>query len=123
VIIGSSAKKIYSFSVADGTQRWSTVLDDIVTGSPIIANGVVYVNSQKSLFALDAPTGVILWRAGVHTFGLASAAVSDGIVFIGSTDGISLCLQRQWHGTCQRLSGGELGVRPAVSIAETELFP
>src|SRR5204862_1708298 len=115
VIVGSSAKKAYSFSVADGSQRWSTLLDDIVTGSPIIANGVVYVNSRKSLFALDAATGAILWRAGVHTFGLASPVVSDGVVFLGSTDGNLYAFSVNGLAPAKRLPGGDLGIRPALS--------
>jgi outer membrane protein assembly factor BamB len=116
MIVGSSDGKTYSFTAADGSLRWSKSLDDQVRGSPIIANGVVYVNSQKSLFALDASTGAILWRAGVHTApSLASPAVADGIVFIGSSDGNLYAFSVNGLAPAKRLPGGELGIKPALS--------
>ena len=122
VIVGSaSAQKAFSFSIADGSLRWSTLLDGVVQGSPIIANGVVYVNSRNSLFALDASTGAILWRAGVYTNGFASPAVSDGIVFIGSTDGNLYAFSANGMAPAKRFPGGELGIKPALSSLKPDL--
>jgi eukaryotic-like serine/threonine-protein kinase len=115
VVVGSSDQKIYSFSAADGSLRWSKTLDGAVQGSPIIANGVVYVNTWRSLMALDASTGAILWRAGVYTGALASPTVADGIVFIGSTDGNLYAFSVNGVAPSSRLAGGELGIKPALS--------
>src|SRR5438045_9407805 len=57
----------------------------------------------------------LLWRAGVHTFGLASPVVSDGIVFVGSTDGNLYAFSVNGMAPAKRLPGGELGIRPALS--------
>src|SRR5262249_16414724 len=109
VKVGSFDGKVYSFSAADGSLRWSRSLDGVMQSSAVVAKGVVYVNSQKSLYALDAATGVTLWRAAVYTGDLASPAVSDGIVFIGSTDGNLYAFSINGQAPTSRLPGGELG--------------
>src|SRR5262249_21145748 len=87
VIIGYGNHNVTSHDPGSGALRWSTTLDDFVFSSPVIANGLVYVNSQSSLCALNEETGVSLWRASVPTFFPASPVVSDGIVFIASIEG------------------------------------
>jgi len=116
VVFGSDDGKVHSVGVGDGSLLWSKTLDTEVRGSPIIANGIVYVNSDSSLYALDFVSGAILWRAGVSNLGgFASPAVSDGIVFIGSNDGNLYAFSVNGRAPASRLPGGELGVRPALS--------
>jgi eukaryotic-like serine/threonine-protein kinase len=115
VVFGSSDGKVHCVAVGDGSLLWSKTLDTQVRSSPVIANGLVYVNSISSLYALDALSGAILWRAGVSASELASPAVSDGIVFIGSDDGNLYAFSVNGRAPTSRLPGGELGVRPALS--------
>ena len=53
-----------------------------------VVNGVVFVGSQdKTLYALDALTGILLWGAGISgTIDWSSPAVADGRVYVGSMD-------------------------------------
>jgi outer membrane protein assembly factor BamB len=60
--------------------------------SPVVANGVVYVESEsRYLYAFDAATGQRLWvvPTGDHTYHiLPTPAVADGVVYAGSYDGL-----------------------------------
>ena len=55
--------------------------------SPAVAHGVVYVGSQDdNIYALNAKTGILLWK---HTTGGgvgSSPAVANGVVYVGSQD-------------------------------------
>jgi len=52
-------------------------------------NGVVYVGSQDHrLFALDVSTGEKLWSYQTGDIILASLAVADRLIYIGSHDGM-----------------------------------
>ena len=87
-IVGSQDGKIYSYNVTDGSLAWSRSLDGVVNSSPIIANGIVYVNSQNSLYAIDEYSGNKLWRGAVRTVaGYSSPVVSDGrsVYLVGYT--------------------------------------
>jgi outer membrane protein assembly factor BamB len=114
VIFGSSDHKVYSYDLSGGTLRWSAVLDDVVVGSPIIANGVVYVNSASSLYALNEFSGAALWRAGVYSSGLASPVIADGIVYLAAGQ-VFYAFSINGQFPASRLPGGELGVKPAIS--------
>src|SRR2546430_1534602 len=81
----------------------------------VIDDGVVYVNSLNSLYALDEATGSILWRASVYIDFYVSPVVADGIVYIGSTDGNLYAFSVNGVFPASRLPGGELGVKPAIS--------
>lgn len=115
VITTSSNHNVYSRDPGSGALRWSTTLDDNIYASPVIANGLVYVNSGKSLVALNEANGMALWRASVFTFWPASPVVADGIVFIASIDGHLYAFSQGGRAPSSRLPGGELGVLPALS--------
>jgi outer membrane protein assembly factor BamB len=121
LIVVSGDKHVYSYSAATGDLQWSTLLTNVADSSPLIANGIVYVNSfggyppKGGLYALDASTGAILWRAPISTYDLASPAVADGIVFIGSTDGYLYAFSVDGVAPSSRLRGGQLGIKPALS--------
>ena len=114
VIVGSDDHKVYSYDPSGGALKWSTVLDDAVSGSPVIANGVVYVNSFSSLYALNEFSGAILWRGDGVSGGLASPMIADGIVYLGAGD-VLYAYSVNGVFPASRLPGGELGIRPAPS--------
>lgn len=90
VFFGSNDDKIYAYSVAGGAPVWSTPLLGDVAGSPVVANGVVYVNTAKRLYGLSQANGSILWTAnvgGLFSNGGNSPTVANGIVYLGSGDG------------------------------------
>jgi outer membrane protein assembly factor BamB len=77
---------VYAYDAATGGLVWRTNTGAGVDGTPAVARGTVYVGSDR-FYALDARTGRIRWTA--ETGGVSSsAAVADGVVYIGSADGI-----------------------------------
>lgn len=66
-----------------GNEGW-----DYYTSSPTVVDGVVLFGSRDgSLYALEADTGVELWRYATEGQIWSSPAVFQGTAFIGSADG------------------------------------
>ncbi len=75
---------ITNSNVASLSQLWSTPLDGKITAQPLYASGmqvngalhdvVVAATDANSLYAVDANSGVVLWR---HNFGLDSATAGS----------------------------------------------
>ncbi|MFI7615477.1 PQQ-binding-like beta-propeller repeat protein [Nonomuraea terrae] len=87
-----SGARIFGVDALTGERRWSTVVDDtpaaMITGSPVVSDGVVYVGvSSKSealpeeptfrgsVVALDAATGKLLWKTYTVPEGYTGGAV------------------------------------------------
>jgi len=68
--------------------RWSYLASNGAWGSPAVDSGVAYVATSATLYALDANSGAVRWRAQFCCPDLASSdpAVAKGIVYIGSFD-------------------------------------
>ncbi|MGQ0486299.1 MAG: outer membrane protein assembly factor BamB family protein [Hyphomicrobiales bacterium] len=118
VIFGSADGFVYARRTSDGVLLWSSGLDAGISGSPVIANGVVYINSSISLYALNATNGLVLWRAGIVSaaFAFASPVVANGMVYLASADGNLHAFSV--HG---ELPAAPLGVRPALSSLKPDL--
>jgi len=65
---------------------WTYPIGAPVLSSPTVANGTVYVGSDK-VYAIDASTGVLIWSNSTVSNVRSSPAVSGGMVFVGSDDG------------------------------------
>jgi outer membrane protein assembly factor BamB len=63
---------------------WSVGSDARFRTSPAIVDGVVYVASDFTLYAIGADDGVEVWRQEFQTTTLSSPAVVGGTVFVGS---------------------------------------
>lgn len=67
-------------------------------GSPVVANGVIYIANESTLYAFDATesaacsgtpkTCAPLWTAALPGAGATAVAVSGGTVYVGTTDGL-----------------------------------
>jgi outer membrane protein assembly factor BamB len=78
---------VYAIDLLAGKLLWyfDTGDNQIVEATPAIYDGVVYVgNTNGDFFALDADTGKKIWsvKAGERIF--SSAAVTDGMVYVGT---------------------------------------
>ena len=52
---------------------------------PAVANGVVYFGSKdNNLYALNAGTGLLLWKYTTGGEVFSSPAVANGVVYFGS---------------------------------------
>lgn len=64
--------------------RWSQSVGPSSLGSPVCADGVVYVGAQDGrLHAIDAKTGATRWATRVDKFVFSPVAVADGKVYVG----------------------------------------
>ena len=74
-------------TVASIDVDWSFATGNVVTSSPAVAKGVVYVGSiDHNVYALKASTGAKLWSftAGAEVY--SSPAIANGVVYVGSYD-------------------------------------
>ncbi len=72
-------------TVGDLSLRWSYLTPGgIYFSSPAVANGKVYVgDGGNHLYALNADTGVLLWKYTVGNYVDSSPTVANGIVYFG----------------------------------------
>jgi outer membrane protein assembly factor BamB len=97
---GSGDGNVYAVDPQTGRERWRFDTGGRIRSTPAVAEGLLVIgNSDGFVFGLDARSGEPIWRfetAGVRLnsadFGFdrkqvsASAALSDGIVYVGSRD-------------------------------------
>jgi len=85
-VVGSTGIA-YAFNAAKGTFMWSQQLASPGYSGPVVVDGVIYVASGISIYALST-TGSIMWSTATGAQIRAdSLAVVNGRVFAASTDG------------------------------------
>lgn len=100
VFAGSSDGRLYAVELSTGKLRWRYDAKEELGTRPVIAEGTVFVMSlQDTLYAIDAQTGAWRWhhrreaRTGFSIRGAAGAAVRDGVVYAGYSDGFVAALE------------------------------
>lgn len=102
VFVASFDGYLYSLDVATGAKRWAFATEGAtlqsadfgfdrrsIQSSPSVVRGIVYFGSRDGhLYAVDARTGQVRWRATHDDFswGITSPAVRNDTVFEGSSD-------------------------------------
>jgi outer membrane protein assembly factor BamB len=91
---GHAGENPLEASITSGTaqnllQTYASASIGATDASPAVVAGVAYIGSESDvLYALDAGSGAVLWRAsGSASAAEASPAVADGFVFVGADDG------------------------------------
>ena len=113
--------------VGEPVLRWRFHAGDIVTSSPAVSNGVVYVGSGSyeaqtgTLFAIDAATGTERWRVDLSGFVTSSPAVANSVVYVGGIDGTFVALDaatgaERWRTTLGR------SVRSSPAIVDDVVY-
>ena len=65
------------------TLKWSSPLSDGCSGSPAVANGMVYIGDfSGTLSALDSETGAPRWTEVVGSTGTSDPALGNGLLYI-----------------------------------------
>jgi outer membrane protein assembly factor BamB len=91
---GSWDHKLHAVNIDTGKPRWTFTADHEINSSAAFADGMVFFGTDGgSVYALDARTGRLRWRAqalarfGVREYFYATPTVAYGRVYIGNTDG------------------------------------
>ncbi len=74
-------------------ERWTFKTGNAIEGTPVIADGIVYVGSaDKHFYAIDLKTGQQKWKVSLGSAVLASAAMKKERLYVGTVDGKLFCL-------------------------------
>jgi len=102
VFIGAFDGRVYAFDLASGRRLWRYDTEGAslesakfgfdrrsIQSSPSVAGGLVFVGARDGfLYALDAASGALRWRADHKISWVnSSPAVVNGVVYAGSSDG------------------------------------
>jgi outer membrane protein assembly factor BamB len=145
VYVGSSDHKLYAFSVnCNGvppagalpngttgtcTPDWTATTGDVISSSPAVIGGVVYVGSEDGkiyAYGVGCGTGgascTPIWKATTGGPVHSSPAVANGVIYVGSDDHKLYAYRvgcNSGGGSCSALwtytTGGDVRSSPAVS--------
>jgi len=76
---GRSGLQAIALDAATGDVEWTFTPETFIRGSPVVADGVVYVPSRNWLYAIDADSGDLRWRQPFE-WAVSTPAVADGRV-------------------------------------------
>lgn len=129
---------VYALDLATGRQRWRTVLDrgtDLQWAAPVVHGEQVLVADTLShqgsaptshLYALDAGTGQLRWKADLHAdqqgFFAEPPVVAGGLVYVATASRTLLALEVDSGREVWRTSGFPViaGVRNGLVLAVLE---
>lgn len=120
---------LFAVDAKGGTRRWRLATGnelplpwghesgDYFTSSPTYVAGTVLVGAgDGNVYAIDAPSGRVRWRARTGGRVRASPAVANGRVFVGSYDGAVYCFdlatgRQRWRYETEgaKLASGSFG--------------
>lgn len=98
---GFHSHAVFALNASSGALLWNTPIDSSypnTISSTAVANGMVYVDvynvapSGGKLYALNATTGAIAWTYQPIAWLSSSPAVSNGMVYIGTSTGVVVSL-------------------------------
>jgi len=72
---------------ATGKIIWRHTFTGPVLGPVSFANGVVFAAGGKTVVALDAVTGAVLWSFEMNNWGFAGVVIARGRAYVGDLDG------------------------------------
>ena len=85
VVVGSAAARISAFKLATGEPAWSSGVEDMVRGDPlVVGTRIVFGSWDHHVYAVDARTGKLAWRFDTGNIVQSAPALGQGTVVIGS---------------------------------------
>jgi len=102
--------RLYSLSISDGSERWSHSLGSKSVSSPTVAEGMVFVGSNRGIHAVDIEDGTEVWSREAGRVS-SSPTVVDGVVYFASDDGTLYAMDAGVAGSSRdsRVELGTLG--------------
>ncbi len=121
VYAGDQHGNVYALDGATGDVRWTAAAGSWVE-EVAAAKGIVYavLSYDNALVALDAATGVEIWRVTGYPFA-ASPAIAGGILYAGSLDGDVIAFEAPTGAEIWRLDVGG-GVIRWITVAGDVVF-
>ncbi len=114
---GASDKRLYAVD-ARGLYLWSVDTGDNVATRPVVVDGIVVFGSEdRSIYGVDAATGVVRWRRSTGGPVVSSPAAAEGMVVIGSDDGAVRGIDPATGGELWRQRLGE-AVEAPIAVAD-----
>jgi outer membrane protein assembly factor BamB len=96
VFVGTSSGRLYALDLTTGDIIWTFNAGSPISAAPAYYDGLVFFGTKNpgEIYAVDASTGLANWLYEVPQGAAvySSAAVVNGMVIAGSSDGILLCL-------------------------------
>jgi outer membrane protein assembly factor BamB len=121
LVFSASFDGIFALKASNGVKVWSFSID-VVTSSPVVYNGVVYVgSSDNNLYALNAQTGKVVWKYSTGSRITATPSVAKGTVYVGSWDGSMYALDSANGSKMWSFKAGA-EIESAAAIADGLLF-
>jgi outer membrane protein assembly factor BamB len=117
--------------LASSPVRWWVRLGEVITSSPVVVDGTIYVGSVApstvdggALHAVDAATGTERWRCGTvpGELKMASPAVANGTVVTGSYDGIILAVSTETGEERWRFQGSGPFFTPSPALLDGTVY-
>jgi polyvinyl alcohol dehydrogenase (cytochrome) len=78
---------VSAVSPSDGKILWRHTFEGPVIAPVSLANGVVFAVGGKSVAALDAKTGEVLWSFEMKAWGFGGIAIARGVAYVGDLFG------------------------------------
>jgi outer membrane protein assembly factor BamB len=89
LVIGTGDGFLLGLDAATGDERWRTQVSAQGAADPVaLADGIAYVGvDAEGFFAVDADSGMLLWRGDIGGQQIGTAVVGEGVAYIGATQG------------------------------------
>lgn len=119
IYFGATDKRLYALDDR-GLFLWAYLTGDSIATRPLVVDETVFFGSEdRTIYALDAATGVLRWQVATNGAVVASPAGAGGVVVFGSDDGTIYGLdpasgQARWTYTT-----GDAVEAPLVAAGET----
>lgn len=87
---------MHCLDVADGTKVWSVPLDGLGGASVLVARGLIYAKTARTLYALRLVDGAVVWKFTPHRgkgeYMYSAPVISGERLYIGDRGGSIHCL-------------------------------
>ncbi len=119
--MGANDGRVVAVSISTHTKLWSVRPGTVISGSPVVDNGTVYVGDGSQVFALNATTGATKWSIGTSQSPTGGAPiVVNGTLYFGAFNGTGATLWSVNATTgavnwAKQLSTAQLAGSPAYS--------
>jgi hypothetical protein len=126
VFVGNDEGVVSALDAATGGSLWSVRLGTIISHSPTVESGTVYVTvidgPTSFVDALDASTGDVRWSHGIAAAG--TPGLANGLVYETNSFGCYVEALNARVGRSQWIRGGlcEIGAMSSVAATEENVF-